>query len=605
MCILRAWNVTGFIKVIILLLFCSCNLEKDDVSPVAEFRVDPTYGFTTDSFSFDASYSNPGRQDDKTYYRWDWDNDGVWDGEYSRISLVHHRFYSPGSHLTKMEVINSSGLVDTAIIEIMVEQGYSAPHAEFTIIPQEGNFKTEYTFDGSSTRDDEDSLMTLKFRWDFGDTDYWDVGFKTDPIARHFYADTGRYTVRMEVKDPSNKINAKEAEIQVTNLNTLLVADFEWFPKYGTTMDTFLFDASRSNYLGDNKGVYGYSWKFPPKYEWSDWTTEPKITLRFGREVDYELELRVKDADGLVNYAKKLIQIYHENLPPNPKFRIGCSRGNVRTQFYFDSWPTLDIESLPTSLQVRWDFDGDGSFETDYTYDRETYRQYPKPGRYKITMEAIDPDGLSDTVSHYIDVSPWENETGLIKDHRDGQYYGTVKIGDQWWMSENLNFDPTDWQKDEVRKYCYSRYWRDPVKWCDVYGGLYNVYHATRNDVYGDVEGICPKGWHMPSKQEWEQMIDYIGGYNQAQKLLLGRETDFNALMGGYGINKWDSEENCYMMNYKWRDYATYFWSFTPLRGEIFATSSWNVTLFKDQDKIYPGYSSNEMFFYVRCVKDE
>ncbi len=83
------------------------------------------------------------------------------------------------------------------------------------------------------------------------------------------------------------------------------------------------------------------------------------------------------------------------------------------------------------------------SGNTDYSYEREAYRQYPQAGRYKITMEAIDPDGLSDTISHYIDVSPWENETGLVRDHRDDQYYGTVKIGDQWWMSENLNFAPT------------------------------------------------------------------------------------------------------------------------------------------------------------------
>jgi len=287
-------------------------------------------------------------------------------------------------------------------------------------------------------------------------------------------------------------------------------------------------------------------------------------------------------------------------------FIIGCSKGNVRTQFYFDSWPTLDIESLPTTLMVRWDFNGDGAYDTNFSYERIVYQQYSSAGRYKVIMEAVDPDGLSDTISHYIDVSPWENETGLIKDHRDGQYYGSVKIGDQWWMSENLNFSPPDWHKDYIQKWCYSRYDGDPVRWCEIYGGLYNVYHATRNDWYGDVEGICPKGWHIPSRQEWEELINYIGGNYQSKKLLPGGETDFNALFGGYGYLK-PNPDGGSSITFKWRNYATYFWSFTRGGGGggPLSASSWNVALLKDQDKIYEGYSGNTMYYYVRCVRNE
>ena len=89
-----------FTGLIGLVLCYACNKDRADIIPVAEFRVSPPNGITTDSFSFDASYSDPGRQDDKPYFRWDWNNDGIWDGEYSRISIVHHRFYTPGTHIT-------------------------------------------------------------------------------------------------------------------------------------------------------------------------------------------------------------------------------------------------------------------------------------------------------------------------------------------------------------------------------------------------------------------------------------------------------------------------------------------------------------------------
>ncbi len=222
-------------------------------------------------------------------------------------------------------------------------------------------------------------------------------------------------------------------------------------------------------------------------------------------------------------------------------------------------------------------------------------------------MQAIDPDGLSDTISHFVDVSPWENETGLIKDHRDDQYYGTVKIGEQWWMAENLNFAPMDWRKDYIQKFCYRRYYQDPIKWCNIYGGLYNVYHATRDDWYGDVEGICPAGWHMPSQHEWEQMIDYIGGYSQAQKLMPGGETDFNILLAGYGYIWHDPINHTDEVLFKKRGSLTYLWSFSRGHGGggPFAASSWNVAILKDQDRIYTGYSSNELYYSVRCVKDD
>jgi uncharacterized protein (TIGR02145 family) len=88
-------------------------------------------------------------------------------------------------------------------------------------------------------------------------------------------------------------------------------------------------------------------------------------------------------------------------------------------------------------------------------------------------------------------------------DARDGKTYKTVKIGEQTWMAENLNYK-TD------RSWCYDDYENDENK-CKAYGRLYG-WDAAKT--------ACPKGWHLPSKAEWNSLIEAAGGKNVAGKVL-------------------------------------------------------------------------------------
>ena len=595
------------IRLLLLMVnICACNtLYNSDIPPVAAFKLIPENGKTIDTFQFDASLTQSDNLKNKIYYRWDWNRDGIWDEEFTHSPVTRHRYYAKGTYYPKLEVINSGGMTDTISAVVTVEQGYSAPHPSFTVTPESGNMKTHYILDASETKDDEDSLRQLRFMWDFNGNGEWDTPLSSNPVITFIYPDTGKYNIIVEAVDPRNLRTRTSRSVWVTNINPRLVADFNWTPDYGTTATLFTFDGSLSHNLDDPQALFRYSWKLPPFYKWSDWTYKSDTTLNFTREDNYDIELRVKDTASLINYSKKTIRIYHNNTPPSPKFIIGCRRGNIRTQFFFNSWPTLDQESLPTTLEVRWDFNGDKTWDTDYSKERKIYHNYPEPGTYKVYMEALDPDGLSDTTAQFVEVSPWTNETGLIFDQRDGQYYGSVKIGDQWWMSQNLNFRPPDYHKDEVRRWCYRRWDDDPVAWCNIMGGLYNCYHATREDYYGEVTGICPFGWHMPSRKEWEKLVANIGGWDQADKLLPGGLTDFNALYSGFmAVVSVPYPPGGTKEEFKWLDYGTYFWSFNKM-PDPYSPNSWNLTLIKGEKKFHPGWSAMDYYYSVRCVKNE
>jgi uncharacterized protein (TIGR02145 family) len=96
----------------------------------------------------------------------------------------------------------------------------------------------------------------------------------------------------------------------------------------------------------------------------------------------------------------------------------------------------------------------------------------------------------------------------------DGNIYQTVTIGHQVWLASNLktttyndgtpikNVKPGDeWVKTNTGAYCWYMNNSDNK---DTYGALYNWYA-----VEGD--RICPKGFHVPRKEEWRALIDYIG----------------------------------------------------------------------------------------------
>lgn len=134
----------------------------------------------------------------------------------------------------------------------------------------------------------------------------------------------------------------------------------------------------------------------------------------------------------------------------------------------------------------------------------------------------------------------------------DGNTYRTVIIGTQEWMAENLkvtryrNGTEIDYPGENNDLWYLNNggayaWYNNNIEWKNIYGGLYNYYAVVNQN------GLCPEGWHVPSSEEWNQLIHYIGGPDTTtgNRLKSCRQVDAPVQECHTGIHpRWDWDVN-------------------------------------------------------------
>jgi uncharacterized protein (TIGR02145 family) len=181
-----------------------------------------------------------------------------------------------------------------------------------------------------------------------------------------------------------------------------------------------------------------------------------------------------------------------------------------------------------------------------------------------------------------------------------GQTYRTVKIGDQIWMAENLNYN-----SGKGNSACYDN---NPEN-CLKYGRLYDWAtvvgaDSTCNDNYCDNHlwpDICPEGWYVPGERDWKSLINAIGDSLTAGTFLKAAEgwdesgngTDdygFSALPGGGNIGIFFNAGNS---------------GYWHINHESTPGGCLVPTISYENGLVSYNYFSKENLFSVRCVKSK
>ena len=183
-------------------------------------------------------------------------------------------------------------------------------------------------------------------------------------------------------------------------------------------------------------------------------------------------------------------------------------------------------------------------------------------------------------------------EKGSMTDPRDGQVYGTVTIDGQTWMASNLAYDLGE------GSLCFNN---DPAN-CEKYGRMYTFYAVRETPA-------CPAGWHLPSKDEFDDFqlntgrgfADKKSVTGWADEAGNGKDTyGFGLLPGGVGrYNKADSS-----MNFAGVGESAYLWTSTTTYSTFSADS---MAYSYSTEAEPPGVWTSLVFAqygYVRCIMD-
>ncbi len=194
-----------------------------------------------------------------------------------------------------------------------------------------------------------------------------------------------------------------------------------------------------------------------------------------------------------------------------------------------------------------------------------------------------------------------DTDYGSMTDPRDGKTYKTVVVNGQTWMAENLNYAGNN----VGIAICYGE--NDSL--CAQYGRLYSRDAAmddSRCEFLADcglgdgpIQGICPDGWHIPTLEEMQNLIGFIGDDVSHYKST-GSTWTYDDGVDTYGLSflgagNWSSKngfEDLHRYEVTWAYYPDGYQYYLLLGGPSGIVS-------------VGGYNTNEYYSSVRCISDE
>ncbi|MCL6261706.1 fibrobacter succinogenes major paralogous domain-containing protein [Aquiflexum sp. TKW24L] len=303
-------------------------------------------------------------------------------------------------------------------------------------------------------------------------------------------------------------------------------------------------------------------------YEFEEGKLKIELESLIGLEQDFELRLYYQD--------------FEKSFPAKLKVtcpmlaQVALEEGKVR----------MDIQYGVPPYKITWSNGLTGAGPFDFT-----------PGAY--TVQVLDSDGCEESIE--FEMPQFSTVTDI-----DGNEYRTVKIGNQWWMAENLSTTrkndgtpitkvktPSEWTGNPDLS-VYSVLETKPGNHPN-YGNLYNGKAVCC--------GICPTGWRYPESKDWAQLQDFLGPRHATKmKTYLGWK---NSVVKGSNISGFSAQPTGYIGwngMYEGEGSVTYFR--VPTKSDPPFSHNFFLLGISLGEEIFASAENPGGLYSVRCIKD-
>ena len=304
--------------------------------------------------------------------------------------------------------------------------------------------------------------------------------------------------------------------------------------------------------------------------------------------------------------------------------------GNGTDDYGFSALPAGYMQEDSTSHNVgeyaqfwstsgtTWVYQLEAAFDNDSSFLFSVYRGFA------LSVRCLKGAGSANEVK----ATPCKTDStdtceyGSVKDDRDGQTYKTVKIANQWWMAQNLNLETENsYCADDStcakngRFYTWAAAMDSVGKWSE--GGKGCGLNKTCMPSY-PVRGVCPSGWHLPSKDELVILRTVVGEFGPAGTLLKSAD----GWIGGFvnkagGLIVYDSlaDNGKGTDNFGFTALPTGYWDEIVMQDNGFVTMFWSSSEYEPSratllylsalmENTMIDSGSKGSARSVRCVKD-
>ena len=286
----------------------------------------------------------------------------------------------------------------------------AAPFAGLEIDTAIQRMGYDITFDAGISSDLETPGNSLQVRWDWETDGTWDTPYSQIKTATHTYFTAGQYEITLEVKDSAGQTGSISKTVLVSEDNVSPIAGLTVTTGniHGEFNPTYFFDASGTfDPEGDTVEV---RWDWDNNNNW-DTSFSSNIlanhtytlpTTEGGKSAQWTVAMQARDSNGGVTRITREIWSCPYNDAPIADLSVNPLIASTDTQIIFDASNSTDANIDTTwdgLLEYRFDWDGDGNWDTDMITNPTHLHNYTEPGTYHPRVQVRDRFSAIDEMS--------------------------------------------------------------------------------------------------------------------------------------------------------------------------------------------------------------